>query len=106
MRIKDLKLGIRLGVAFAMLLMITLVIAALGVRSVTALQHSNEHIATSELKRQNIVHQWQTDIQMNWLRKSFHKTVVPQVVFAIHFKLAPSYRNRNTLKKSATTLHA
>ena len=68
MRIKDLKLGIRLGVAFAMLLMITLVIAALGVRSVTALQHSNEHIATSELKRQNIVHQWQTDIQMNWLR--------------------------------------
>ncbi|OYD49199.1 methyl-accepting chemotaxis protein [Acidovorax kalamii] len=68
MRIKDLKLGIRLGVAFGLLLLITMVIAALGVMSVTALQHSNEHIATSELKRQGIVHQWQTDIQMNWLR--------------------------------------
>ena len=68
MRIKDLKLGIRLGVAFGLLLLITVVIAALGVMSVTALQHSNEHIATSELKRQGIVHQWQTDIQMNWLR--------------------------------------
>ena len=68
MRIKDLKLGIRLGVAFGLLLLITMVIAALGVISVTALQHSNEHIATSELKRQGIVHQWQTDIQMNWLR--------------------------------------
>ena len=68
MRIKDLKLGIRLGVAFGLLLLITMVIAVLGVMSVTALQHSNEHIATSELKRQGIVHQWQTDIQMNWLR--------------------------------------
>jgi methyl-accepting chemotaxis protein len=68
MRLKDLKLGIRLGVAFGLLLMITVVIAALGVISVTALQRSNEHIATSELKRQGLVHQWNTDIQMNWLR--------------------------------------
>ena len=46
----------------------TVVIAALGILSVTALQRSNEHIATSELKRQDLVQQWQTDIQMNWLR--------------------------------------
>ena len=68
MRIKDLKLGIRLGVAFGILLLITTVIAVLGVISVTALQRSNEEIATSELKRQSIVRQWNTDIQMNWLR--------------------------------------
>ncbi|WP_462386688.1 methyl-accepting chemotaxis protein [Acidovorax sp. Q11] len=68
MRIKDLKLGIRLGVAFGLLLFITIVIATLGVMSVVELERSNEHIATSELKRQGIMHQWQTDIQMNWLR--------------------------------------
>ena len=68
MRIKDLKLGIRLAGAFGLLLLITVVIAALGIVSVTALQRSNEHIATSELKRQDLVQQWQTDIQMNWLR--------------------------------------
>ncbi|MDH4417964.1 MAG: methyl-accepting chemotaxis protein [Acidovorax sp.] len=75
MRIKDLKLGIRLGVAFGLLLLITLVIATLGTMSVTALLQSNEHIATSELKRQGIVQQWHTDIQMNWLRtEAFLKT--------------------------------
>ncbi len=68
MRIQDLKLGIRLGVAFGILLLITTVIATLGVMSVTSLQRSNEEIATSELKRQSIVRQWHTDIQMNWLR--------------------------------------
>lgn len=68
MRIQDLKLGIRLSVAFALLLLITVVIATLGFANISALQSSNEHIATSELKRQDIVQQWQTDILMNWLR--------------------------------------
>jgi methyl-accepting chemotaxis protein len=68
MRIQDLKLGIRLSVAFALLLLITVVIAALGIVNISSLQHSNEHIATSELKRQDMVQQWQTDILMNWLR--------------------------------------
>ena len=68
MRIQDLKLGIRLAGAFGLLLLITVAIAAVGVVNVTALQRSNEHIATSELKRQDLVQQWQTDIQMNWLR--------------------------------------
>eukprot|EP01034_Spumella_vulgaris_P000017 gene17-25_t len=68
MRIKDLKLGIRLGVAFGLLLLITIGIAAMGIANISALQKSNEHIATSELKRQDLVQQWQTDIQMNWLR--------------------------------------
>ncbi|PIF25732.1 methyl-accepting chemotaxis protein [Acidovorax sp. 56] len=68
MRIKDLKLGIRLGAAFGLLLLITIGIAAMGIANISALQKSNEHIATSELKRQDLVQQWQTDIQMNWLR--------------------------------------
>ncbi|MDP4076322.1 methyl-accepting chemotaxis protein [Acidovorax sp. A1169] len=68
MHIKDLKLGIRLGMAFGILLLITAIIAMLGSANILALQRSNEHIATSELKRQDLVQSWQTDIQMNWLR--------------------------------------
>lgn len=68
MRIKDLKLGIRLGVAFGLLLLITVIIALLGIANIWALQKSNEQLATHELKRQDLVQQWQTDIQMNWLR--------------------------------------
>ena len=68
MRIADLKLGIRLGGAFGLLLLITVLISALGISSIEALKHSNETIATTELKRQDLVQQWLSDIQMNWLR--------------------------------------
>ena len=68
MRIADLKLGIRLGAAFGLLLLITVLISVLGISSIVALKHSNEAIATTELKRQDLVQQWLTDIQMNWLR--------------------------------------
>ena len=68
MRINDLKLGIRLGAAFGLLLLITCIISFLGIVNIFALQKSNEHIATFDLKRQGIVQQWQTDIYMNWLR--------------------------------------
>jgi len=68
MRITDLKLGVRLGAAFGLMLLITILIAVLGMSSIKALQKSNENISTVELKRQDMVQQWQTDIQMNWLR--------------------------------------
>jgi methyl-accepting chemotaxis protein len=68
MRVADLKLGIRLVAAFGALLLITVLVAALGMKSIVALKQSNENISTTELKRQDLVRRWLADIQANWLR--------------------------------------
>ena len=68
MRIADLKLGVRLGGAFGILLSITVLIAALSMLSIAALKRSNETISTTELRRQDLVQRWLSDIEANWLR--------------------------------------
>ena len=68
MRIVDLKLGVRLGAAFAALLLLTVGIASLGTHSIQMLKANNENIATTELRRQDLVRRWLADIQTNWLR--------------------------------------
>jgi methyl-accepting chemotaxis protein len=68
MRVTNLKLGIRLGAAFGTLLLITVLVAGLGTRSIVALKQSNENISTTELTRQDLVQRWLADIQANWLR--------------------------------------
>ncbi|WP_342616797.1 methyl-accepting chemotaxis protein [Rhodoferax sp. GW822-FHT02A01] len=68
MRILNLKLGVRLGAAFGILLLITVFIAMLGITSIVALKKNNENISTTELKRQDLVQRWLADVQANWLR--------------------------------------
>lgn len=68
MRIVNLKLGVRLGAAFGILLLITVMIASLGIVSIVSLKKNNEDISTTELKRQDMVQRWLADIQANWLR--------------------------------------
>ena len=68
MRVANLKLGVRLGAAFGALLLITVLVATLGMKSIVALKQSNESISTTELKRQDLVQRWLADIQANWLR--------------------------------------
>ncbi|MBV8621669.1 MAG: HAMP domain-containing protein [Curvibacter sp.] len=68
MRITDWKLGIRLGLAFGLMLLLALLIAALGMFRIGALKSNSEELATTELERQALVEEWFTDIEMNWLR--------------------------------------
>ena len=81
MRISDLKLGIRLGAAFGLMLLITVLIATLSVTRIVALKNSSETIATVELKRQALIQEWFTDIQMNWIRtEAIFKASNPQYI--------------------------
>ena len=68
MRITDWKLGVRLGLAFGLMLVLALLIAALGMFRIAALKSNSEELATTELERQALVEEWFTDIEMNWLR--------------------------------------
>ncbi|BEU98088.1 MCP four helix bundle domain-containing protein [Acidovorax sp. DW039] len=68
MRIVDLKLGIRLGASFAALLLLTAVIAAIGAINILSLRSSNEQVAKVDMRRMELAQDWETDIQMNWLR--------------------------------------
>ena len=68
MRIADFKLGVRLGLAFGLMLLLSLLIAGLGMLRIGSLKTNSEQLATTELERQALVQEWLTDVEMNWLR--------------------------------------
>ncbi|MDD0840601.1 methyl-accepting chemotaxis protein [Curvibacter sp. HBC61] len=68
MRVTDWKLGVRLGLAFGVMLLLACLITAVGISRIQGLKQSNEQLATVELSRQKLVQEWLNDTQMNWLR--------------------------------------
>ncbi|WP_019578049.1 methyl-accepting chemotaxis protein [Curvibacter lanceolatus] len=68
MNYNNLKIGARLAIAFATILLITLLVAGFGVQRITALQQAGEHVATVEMEQQTLVDDWASDIRINWAR--------------------------------------
>ncbi|GAA4417250.1 methyl-accepting chemotaxis protein [Acidovorax lacteus] len=68
MRIVDLRLGVRLGASFVVVLLLTAVIAAIGAVNILSLRSSNEQVAKVDMRRMELAQNWENDIQMNWLR--------------------------------------
>ncbi|RUP23540.1 MAG: HAMP domain-containing protein [Curvibacter sp.] len=68
MNYNNLRIGYRLAIAFATILLITLLVAGFGVQRITALQQAGEHVATIELEQQILVDDWASDIRINWAR--------------------------------------
>ena len=68
MNYNNLKIGSRLAIAFATILLITLLVAGFGVQRITVLQQAGEHVATVELEQQTLVDDWASDIRINWAR--------------------------------------
>jgi methyl-accepting chemotaxis protein len=68
MKLRDLKVGTRLGLAFAVVLLITALIAATGAWRLGSLKSSSREVATVEIERQLVVQAWQADIHLNWAR--------------------------------------
>lgn len=65
MRVTDWKLGVRLGLAFGVMLLLACLITAVGISRIQGLKQSNEQLATVELSRQKLVQEWLNDTQMN-----------------------------------------
>lgn len=68
MALNDIRIGVRLGLAFGAVLVITGLIAGIGVWRLGTLKAAADELATVELKRSKLSQQWTADINLNWVR--------------------------------------
>ncbi|MFN7856268.1 MAG: methyl-accepting chemotaxis protein [Acidovorax sp.] len=78
MLISRLSVGLRLGLSFVSILVITVLIAATGFSRIGSLQEVAERVATHEIEQQTLVEDWTSDIRLNWVRaEAFLKAIDP-----------------------------
>ncbi len=65
-----LRIGTRLALAFAAVLIITTTVSALGVWRLGTLKDTSHEIATVELQRSLLAQRWASQIAINWVRAS------------------------------------
>ena len=63
-----LKIGTRLGLAFGLVLFITLCLAAVGMARLGALKNASHEFASVQVARSTLAHQWEANININWVR--------------------------------------
>jgi len=64
----NLKIGIRLGLAFGLVLLITALIAVIGVWRLGTLNATSQEIATTEMERSSLAQQWAANVNVQWVR--------------------------------------
>ena len=65
-----LKIGTRLGLAFGLLLLITALIATVGVWRLSTLKEATVRISSVEIERNELAMHWKAAIDLNWVRAS------------------------------------
>jgi methyl-accepting chemotaxis protein len=68
MTFSNLKVGLRLALAFGGILLITASIAIFGMWRIAALQQANELVSTQEIEQQALVDGLTTNVRLNWVR--------------------------------------
>ncbi|WP_198970529.1 methyl-accepting chemotaxis protein [Xylophilus sp. ASV27] len=68
MKYRDLSVGSRLGLAFGAVLLITALVAAVGIMRIGELQQAGERLAMQEIERQKLVEDVASDVKVNWVR--------------------------------------
>ena len=66
----NLRIGTRLGLAFGLILLITALIAALGVWRLSTLKEATLRISNVEIDRNELAMEWKAAIDLNWARAS------------------------------------
>jgi methyl-accepting chemotaxis protein len=66
----NLKIGVRLGLAFGILLLITASMAIVGISQLGSLKATSKQIVTVELQRSLMAQSWASQININWVRAS------------------------------------
>jgi methyl-accepting chemotaxis protein len=69
-QLNNIKIGVRLGFAFAAVLAITCLIASIGIWRLGTLKAAANELATAELERNELSQKWTSDIKLNWVRTS------------------------------------
>ena len=68
MRLANAKVGVRLAFAFSLILLITLVIAGIGVWRLQELAHTTRQLTTTDNDRLRAAVKWHNAVEQNWLR--------------------------------------
>lgn len=64
----SMKVGIRLGLAFGLVLLITLLLVGIGMIRLSALKNASHEFATAQVEQSTLAHQWEANININWVR--------------------------------------
>ncbi|OJX28063.1 MAG: methyl-accepting chemotaxis protein [Burkholderiales bacterium 68-12] len=76
MNINKLRVGLRLGLGFGIILLITAVLALSGIWRIGALKEAGERVATREIEKRSLVEDWAADVRLNWVRtEAFLKAI-------------------------------
>ena len=76
MTFSNLSVGRRLGASFGAILLITALLAAMGMWRIGGLQRASERVATHEIEQQLLVDEWAADVRLNWVRtEAFLKAI-------------------------------
>ncbi len=70
MNLNNLRIGTRLGLAFGMVLLITALIAVIGVWRLGTLNAASQEIATIEMERSSLAQLWAANINTQWVRSA------------------------------------
>jgi len=71
-----LRVGPRLGLGFGLVLLITVLLAGVGIWRIMALASESERVSTQELERQTQTERWAAGLRLNWVRtEAFLKAI-------------------------------
>jgi len=65
---RDLTVGRRLGLAFGLVLLITMLIAGVGVLRMQALMTASHDLVSVQVERSGLARHWESNIRINWVR--------------------------------------
>ena len=100
-----MKIGVRLGLGFALLLAITALIAVLGVLRLGTLEAANQHIATVEFERSTLTQAWAHNVNINWVRTvALLKTSDPAYAEALQQEMSTTTKATNEAQKKVEAL--
>jgi len=76
MALNNLRVGLRLGLGFGLILVITAVLALSGMWRIGVLSDAGERVATREIEQRLVVEEWAALVRLNWVRtEAFLKAV-------------------------------
>ncbi len=68
MKLRNLRVGTRLALAFGVILLITSLIALMGMWRIATLQQASDRLATREIEQQLLVEGLASNVDVNWVR--------------------------------------
>jgi len=98
MKLRNLRVGTRLGLAFGAILLITALIALTGMWRIATLQQASDKLATQEIEQQLLVEGLAANVDANWVRTEAYLKAIDQA-YLDQLDTAMAATTKSTLDK-------